>query len=81
MGPAAMNGPSPGMANPPTPASKPSVPPIAPPAVTPVAVPSGAFVCFSCANCSELWLSGNRTEISSYENPEALYNPPPSLPD
>jgi hypothetical protein len=44
IGPAAMNGPRPGIANRPTPASRPSVPPITPPVVTPAAAPSGAFV-------------------------------------
>jgi hypothetical protein len=49
MGPAAINGPTPGIARAPTPASTPSVPPIKPPVVTPAAVPSGAFVSFTCA--------------------------------
>ena len=49
IGPAAMNGPRPGIASAPMPASRPSVPPSAPPAATPVVVPSGALVFFSCA--------------------------------
>ena len=49
IGPAAMNGPTPGIASAPMPASSPSVPPMAPPAAAPVVVPSGALVCFSCA--------------------------------
>jgi hypothetical protein len=47
IGPAAMNGPSPGIASDPMPASNPSVPPMAPPAAAPVAAPSGIFVPFS----------------------------------
>jgi hypothetical protein len=50
MGPAAMNGPTPGIASAPIPASKPIAPRTTPPVVTPVVVPSGALVFFSCAN-------------------------------
>src|SRR6185369_758610 len=69
MGPAAMNGPTPGMASVPMPASQPSAPPTIPPVVAPVAVPSGAFECFSWPRSRDPRVSGNRTEMSSFENP------------
>ena len=47
MGPAAINGPTPGIASEPMPASKPRVPPRSAPAPAPAAAPSGAFVAFS----------------------------------
>ena len=47
IGPAARNGPTPGIAIVPTPASQPSTPPTTAPEPAPVAAPSGAFVPFS----------------------------------
>ena len=49
-GPAAMNGPIPGMPRAPMPISQPRTPPTTAPALAPVAAPSGAFVCASCAS-------------------------------
>src|SRR5262245_6919919 len=70
IGPAAMNGPTPGIASAPIPASHPKTPPTAPPVPAPVAAPSGALVFFSCANSRLLALSGNKTEISLGEKPD-----------
>src|SRR6185436_2054885 len=64
IGPAAMNGPTPGMASEPIPASQPSVPPSNPPRPAPVAVPSGALVLCSWAKSRVPVLSGNSTEMS-----------------
>jgi hypothetical protein len=75
IGPAAMNGPTPGIAMAPMPARSPSAPPRMPPVVAPVAVPSGAFVCFSCANCFVPWRSGSRTEMSLFEKPDWTSDP------
>ena len=50
MGPAAINGPKPGIANAPIPASNPTVPPMAPPLTAPVVAPSGAFVALTAPN-------------------------------
>src|SRR5690349_1269874 len=61
IGPAAMKGPTPGIAKAPIPARTPSVPPITPPVVTPAAVPSGAFVSLACANSRVLRVSGSNT--------------------
>ena len=47
IGPAAINGPTPGMASVPTPANQPRTPPSIPPVAAPVVAPSGAFVCCS----------------------------------
>ena len=47
IGPAAISGPTPGMASAPMPTSQPSVPPSSPPAPAPAVAPSGAFVFFS----------------------------------
>lgn len=49
-GPAAIKGPTPGIANAPIPASRPKVPPRMPPVATPVMAPSGALVFFSWEN-------------------------------
>src|SRR4029453_4440315 len=65
IGPAAINGPTPGIASAPMPASNPNVPPIVPPAATPVVTPSGAFVCFSCAKSFDPCLSAIRTDTSA----------------
>ena len=64
MGPAAIKGPTPGIASAPIPASTPKVPPITPPVVTPAVVPSGALVSLTCANSFVLLVSGSRTEMS-----------------
>src|ERR1039457_2514428 len=70
MGPAAMNGPRPGIAKSPTPARRPNVPPITPPAVTPTVVPSGAFVSFSVPMFFvPPRLSGKSTEMSEVGKP------------
>src|SRR5271165_75002 len=70
IGPAAMNGPRPGIASIPMPAKTPSAPPIAPPVVTPTAVPSGAFVAFSVPmSFGPPRLSGRSTEISLVGKP------------
>src|SRR5438445_596973 len=44
IGPAAMNGPTPGIARAPTPARRPRVPPITPPVTAPVVVPVGGEI-------------------------------------
>src|SRR5262249_56067891 len=72
IGPAAMNGPRPGMAIAPIPTNQPKAPPNTPPAPAPVAAPSGALVCCSCAKSLVPVLSGHRTEISLLEKPAAL---------
>src|SRR5271169_1254995 len=72
MGPAAMNGPTPGMANAPIPASQPSAPPKTPPVTPPVVAPSGALVCCSCAKSLVPPLSGSSTEISLLEKLSAF---------
>src|ERR1700730_214940 len=72
IGPAAMNGPTPGIASAPIPTSHPNPPPSKPPAPAPVAAPSGAFVCCSWAKSRVPPLSGNRTEMSFPENPPPL---------
>src|SRR5262249_37217220 len=64
IGPAAMNGPRPGIARVPMPASHPRTPPRTPPDTAPVVAPSGAFVCCSCAKSRVPSLSGNSTEMS-----------------
>ena len=69
IGPAAMNGPRPGMASAPMPTSQPSVPPTTAPVPAPAAAPSGALVCFSCANSFVLVTSGNSTETSFERKP------------
>ena len=76
IGPAAMNGPRPGIANRPAPASRPTVPPITPPAVTPAAAPSDAFVDFSVPSAFSVLMSlgpprvsGSSTEISETAKP------------
>src|SRR4051794_17708859 len=72
IGPAAMNGPRPGMASAPMPASQPRVPPTTAPLVAPVAVPSGAFVFFSAAKSLLPWLLCISTEMSVLRKPSAL---------
>ena len=64
IGPAAINGPKPGIARAPIPANQPNAPPTTTPVPAPVAVPSGALVCFSCAKSFVPWFSGNKTETS-----------------
>lgn len=68
IGPAAMKGPTPGMARAPIPTSQPNPAPTA----TPATAPSGALVFFSCAKFFVLPLSGKSTEMSFEENPAAL---------
>src|SRR5580700_6739338 len=72
IGPAAMKGPTPGIANIPTPASRPSAPPRTAPAPAPAAAPSGALVAFSVAIGREPRFSGSRAEISEGENPDFI---------
>ena len=61
IGPAAISGPTPGIANAPMPASQPSAPPTTAPDVAPVAMPSGALVPFSCAKSFVPTFSGSNT--------------------
>src|SRR5580765_1511267 len=67
MGPAAMKGPTPGMAKAPMPAIHPNAPPMTPPVPAPVTAPSGALVFFSWAKSRLVSLSGNSTEMSLLE--------------
>src|SRR4051794_35568773 len=69
IGPAAMNGPTPGMASAPMPASRPSTPPVTPPVAAPVVAPSGALVAFTCPMSCLPSVSGSNTEISELANP------------
>jgi hypothetical protein len=68
IGPAAMNGPMPGIAMAPMPASQPSTPPIAAPLAAPAVAPSGALVAFTCAKSLLPSFSGYKIEISSTRN-------------
>ena len=61
IGPAAINGPTPGIAKEPMPTSQPKTPPKTPPVPAPVAAPSGALVCCSCAKSRVPDLSGDKT--------------------
>jgi hypothetical protein len=70
IGPAAIKGPSPGMAKAPMPASHPRAANDSP-GSSAVRAPSGAFVPFSKAKSRVPALSGSNTEISSLENPAA----------
>src|ERR1700731_108808 len=72
IGPAAMNGPPPGIAKLPIPTSHPRTPPATPPAATPVAAPSGALVCCSWAKSLVPSRSGRSTETSLLEKPALL---------
>src|ERR1017187_1607181 len=67
IGPAAMNGPTPGMAKAPIPAIQPNAPPTTPPVPAPVTAPSGAFVLLVCAKSRVVVLSGKSTEMSLLE--------------
>src|SRR5664279_2162329 len=67
IGPAAINGPTPGMASAPIPAIQPNAPTTAPPVTAPVTAPSGALVCFSCAKSWLVPLSANKAEMSLLE--------------
>ena len=69
IGPAAINGPSPGIASAPMPVSQPRTPPAMPPAATPVVAPSGALVFFSCAKSLVPSFSGKSTEMSVLRKP------------
>src|SRR4030095_6674440 len=69
IGPAAMNGPTPGMARAPMPASKPSAPPAKPPLVAPAVTPSEAFVDFTWPKSPVPDVSGRSTEISEAAKP------------
>ncbi len=69
MGPAAINGPTPGMANAPMPARRPSAPPTKPPAPTPATAPSGALVLCSWAKSIVPCLLGKRMDISKGAKP------------
>src|SRR5579862_509479 len=71
IGPAAMNGPRPGITRAPTPISTPRPPPKTAPVLAPVVAPSGAFVAFSVTIGLEPGFSGNNTEISETKNPDA----------
>src|SRR5207245_1141998 len=72
MGPAAMNGPRPGMASIPTPASQPKPPHNAPPTRPPAVAPSGALVWCSWAKSFVPVLSGSSAEISLLEKSAVL---------
>src|SRR5262245_13759461 len=72
IGPAAIKGPTPGIANAPIPAIHPNAPPTTPPVPAPATAPSGAFVFFSCAKSRVVPLSGNSTEMSLLEKFTAL---------
>src|SRR5512140_2406951 len=72
IGPAAMNGPRPGMASDPIPTSQPRTPPSTPPVPAPVRPPSGALVPFSWAKSRVPVLSGNSTEISVFMKPASF---------
>src|ERR1035438_5930524 len=67
IGPAAMKGPTPGMAKAPIPAIHPNAPPTTPPVPAPVTAPSGAFVLLVCAKSRVVVLSGKSTEMSLLE--------------
>src|SRR5512139_871927 len=69
IGPAAMKGPTPGIANVPIPASQPSAPPRRPPVPAPTVAPSGALVDCSWAKSRDVPWSGKRAEMSLFENP------------
>jgi hypothetical protein len=61
MGPAAMNGPTPGIASMPMPASHPNAPPITAPVPPPATAPSADFVPFSWPNSFEPTFCGKGT--------------------
>src|SRR5260370_2710540 len=68
IGPAAMSGPTPGIARDPIPASQPGAPPSKPPVLAPVAVPSGPFVFFSCSHSLLPALFGLRTGLRLFRS-------------
>ena len=68
-GPAAIRGPTPGMASAPIPANKPRVPPRTAPDPAPVAAPSGALEFFSVAIGLEPRFSGSSADTSAAEKP------------
>src|SRR5262249_1467302 len=71
IGPAAMNGPSPGIARAPIPASNPNVPPTTPPATAPLAGPPGTLVAFAVRiSLSPPSDSGSSTDISDVAKPD-----------
>ncbi len=69
IGPAAINGPTPGIARAPIPANHPSVPPITAPEPAPAATPSGTFVVFLVAKSFDPTFSGRSTETSVLRKP------------
>jgi len=71
MGPAAMNGPTPGIANMPMPANHPNAPPMTAPAPPPATAPSADFVPFSWPNSFEPRFWGISTDTSVFRNPLA----------
>jgi hypothetical protein len=72
IGPAAMKGPTPGIARAPIPANNPSVPPTTAPVLTPAVTPSGAFVAFSVPISLEPRFSGIKAEIFEAKNPSLI---------
>src|SRR5215472_423004 len=77
IGPAAREGPKPGIAGAPIPANHPSAPPRITRLPAPAESPSGAFVFFSGAKSLVPELSGNNTEMSVFGNPPAFNSSTP----